>query len=301
MRVLRTPDSRFTSLPDFPYEARYVDDLDGYAGMRAAYIDEPVTQASAATFLCLHGQPSWSFLYRKMIPVFLGSGARVVAPDFFGFGRSDKPADEADYSFAFHREFLLRLVERLDLRDITLVVQDWGGLLGLTLPVDPAFRDRLSRLIVMNTTIAVGAAPSDGFVAWRAYCKATPDLPIGRIIKRGTPFLSEAEVAAYDAPFPDSAYKAGARAFPQLVMTDPSMAGVEESRQALRFWSQQWDGPTFMAVGAADPVLGPGPMETLRSQIRGCPPPLVVPDGGHFLQEWGVPVAQAALAHFATR
>jgi haloalkane dehalogenase len=301
MRVLRTPDARFTSLPDFPYEPRYVDDLDGYAGMRAAYIDEPAAQASAATFLCLHGQPSWSFLYRKMIPVFLDSGARVVAPDFFGFGRSDKPVDEADYSFAFHREFLLRLVERLDLRDITLVVQDWGGLLGLTLPVDPAFRDRLSRLIVMNTAIAVGAAPSEGFVAWRAYCKATPDLPVGRIIKRGTPFLSEEEVAAYDAPFPDSEYKAGARAFPQLVMTDPSMPGVEESRQALHFWSQQWGGPTFMAVGAADPVLGPGPMETLRSQIRGCPPPLVVPDGGHFLQEWGRPVAQAALAHFATR
>ncbi len=299
MNSIRTPEARFNDLPDFGYTPRYIDDLDGYAGLRAAYIDERSSDIDGReTFLCLHGQPTWSFLYRKMIPVFLGKDSRVVAPDFFGFGRSDKLTNESDYSFHFHRDFILRLVERLDLKNITLVVQDWGGLIGLTLPIEPNFRRRLSRLIVMNTTIAVGTPPSEGFLAWRAYCKATPDLPVGKIIKRGTPFLTDAEVAAYDAPFPGSEYKAGPRAFPQLVMTDGSMQGVRESIEAVRFWSDQWDGPSFMAVGAADPVLGSAPMAELRKVIKGCPPPLIIPEGGHFLQEWGVPIARAALAHF---
>jgi len=295
---LRTPEARFADLTGFPWAPHYVEDLPGYEGLRAAYIDEGPRQAPH-TFLCLHGEPSWSYLYRRMIPVFLASGARVVAPDLYGFGRSDKPVDEAAYTFHFHRDFLLRLVERLDLTGITLVVQDWGGLLGLTLPVDAGFRARLARLLVMNTTLATGEVPSPGFLAWRAYAAATPDLPVGGLLKRATPILTAAEVAAYDAPFPDARHKAGVRAFPQLVMTDPGMPGIEESVAAKQFWSDTWRGPTFMAVGAADPVLGSDVMAALRQTIHGCPAPLIVPDGGHFLQEWGEPIARAALAAFA--
>jgi pimeloyl-ACP methyl ester carboxylesterase len=298
IRAVRTPEARFAALPDFPWTARYAEDLPGFEGLRGGYVDEGPRDAEH-TFFCLHGEPTWSFLYRKMIPVFLAAGARVVAPDFLGFGRSDKPVEVGDYSFHFHRDYLLRLSERLDLGAVTLVCQDWGGLLGLTLPLDDGFARRLSRLLVMNTTLAVGDAPSDGFVAWRAYCRANPDLAVGALMKRSTPMLSEAEVAAYDAPFPDVGFKAGVRAFPELVMTEPGMPGVAESRAAARFWSQTWSGPTFMAVGAADPVLGPPVMAALRATIRGCPEPMVIADGGHFLQEWGGPIAEAAVSAFA--
>lgn len=298
--VFRTPDSRFGDLPDFPYAPRYLDDLPGYEGLRAAYVDEG-PRGAADTFLCLHGEPTWGYLYRRMMPVFLQAGARVVAPDFFGFGRSDKPLDEGVYGFRFHRDFLLRLVERLDLQRITLVVQDWGGLIGLTLPVDAGFRPRLSRLLVMNTTLAVGEPPSQGFLAWRDYAARNPDMAVGSLIQRGTSHLTAAEVAAYDAPFPDEASKAGVRAFPQLVMTEPGMQGIEESRAALRFWSEDWDGPSFMAVGGADPVLGPDVMARLRASIRGCPEPMVIPEAGHFVQEWGEPIARAALEGFRER
>ncbi|OYU69999.1 MAG: haloalkane dehalogenase [Alphaproteobacteria bacterium PA2] len=295
MQAVRTPEDRFNNLPDFPWAPHYVDDLPGYEGLRIAYIDEG---QGDRTFLCLHGEPSWSFLYRRMIPHFLASGARVVAPDLLGFGRSDKPVDDAVYGFHFHRNYLLALVERLNLTNITLVVQDWGGLIGLTLPVDGNFAARLSRLLVMNTCLAIGAPPSDGFLAWRAYAKANPDLAVGALMGRGTPHLTPQEIAAYDAPFPDITYKAGARAFPERVMTDPGMEGIEESLKAVDFWSNTWTGKTFMAVGAADMVLGVPVMEVLRGQIRGYPEPMIIPDGGHFVQEWGGPIAQAALKAF---
>lgn len=298
--ALRTPDDRFRSLPDFPYAPRYVDDLPGYGALRMAYIEEG-PQSADHTFLCLHGEPTWGYLYRKLIPVFLQAGARVVAPDFFGFGRSDKPVKVEDYSFHFHRNSLLAFVERLELRHLTLVCQDWGGLLGLTLPVDSGFAPRLDRLLVMNTTIAVGEAPSEGFLAWRAYNNAHPDLAVGTLMKRAIPHLSDDEAAAYDAPFPDQRCKAGVHAFPNLVMTDPGMPGVIESKAAIRFWSEKWRGQTFMAVGAADPVLGLPVMAAMREVIRGCPEPMVIEEGGHFLQEWGEPIARAALEAFGRK
>lgn len=297
IEALRTPDEAFAKVPDFDFPVHYGDDLPGYEGLRAAWIDAGPTDADR-TFLCLHGEPSWSFLYRRMIPTFLESGARVIAPDLFGFGRSDKPVRQQDYSFDFHRNHLLRLVERLDLRNITLVVQDWGGLLGLTLPVDDGFAARLSRLIVMNTGIGQGESPGPGFDAWKKYALSTPDLPVGRIIARGTPHLTEREIAAYDAPYPGPEYKAGAQVFPALVPVSPEMPGVEHGREAARFWSEQWSGESFMAVGAADPVLGTEPMARLRAIIRGCPEPMIIPDGGHFVQEWGEQIARAALAAF---
>ncbi|MEZ5967466.1 MAG: haloalkane dehalogenase [Hyphomonas sp.] len=291
----RTPDERFESLPGWPYAPHYLDDLPGYEGLRVHYVDEGPPNA-VRTYLCLHGQPTWSYLYRKMIPVFLDSGARVIAPDWLGFGRSDKPVDDAVYTFHFHRNMMIELIRRLDLHDVTLVCQDWGGLLGLTIP--PDMPERFERLIVMNTGLATGASPGPGFDAWKAYNRSQPDMDIAALMKRGTPVLTDAEAAAYAAPFPDVTYKAGVRRFPELVMVSPEMEGVKTSKRAAKWWSEEWDGDTFMAVGAADPVLGPPAMERLRQLIRHCPEPMVVEEAGHFVQEWGEPIARAALKSF---
>ena len=179
IKALRTPEERFANIPDFDYPVEYVDDLPGYEGLRLAFVDAGPAEAEHA-FLCLHGEPSWSYLYRRMIPVFLESGARVIAPDLLGFGRSDKPVEQSDYTFHFHRNYLLELVKRLDLKNVTLVCQDWGGLLGLTLPVDDDFRPRLSRLLVMNTGLGLGRGMTEGFKAWKNYALSTPDLPSAR-------------------------------------------------------------------------------------------------------------------------
>lgn len=295
MEALRTPDERFANLPGFPFAPHYLDRLPGYDGLRLHYLDEG--RRGGPAFLCLHGEPTWSYLFRKMIPAFAEAG-RVLAPDFFGFGRSDKPVDEAVYTFDFHRDAACRFIEALDLRDITLVCQDWGGLIGLTLPVD--YPDRFTRLIVMNTGIATGEhSIGDGFLAWREYNRTHPDLAIASLLKRGTPGLTDAEAAAYAAPFPDARYKAGVRRFPDLVPLEPDAPGAAQSRRARDFLRDQWTGRTFMAIGAKDPVLTPNAMHHLRQQIRNCPEPMVLAEAGHFVQEWGEPVARAALAAFA--
>ncbi len=297
VKALRTPDDRFRALPDFLYAANYFDDLPGFEGLRAHYV-EVGPAAADQVFLCLHGEPSWSFLYRRMIPVLLDSGARVVAPDFFGFGRSDKPVDASTYGFHFHRDFLLRFVERLDLRNVTLVVQDWGGTLGLTLPVDPGFRARLVRLLVMNTVLPVGEPLGAHYYEWRALVRGTPDPPVGAWMRQAAPGLTEAEIAAYDAPFPDIRFKAGVRTFPDLAMVEPDMPGVAEAKAAARFWAEEWAGPTFMAIGAAH--ADAGAMQALRATIRGCPEPLILPGVGHFVPEEGDAVARAALRAFGS-
>lgn len=288
---MRTPDARFASLPGFPYAPRYLE----WRGLRAHYLDEG--NGAARTFLCLHGEPTWSYLYRRMIPPFVAAGARVVAPDFIGFGRSDKPEDQGFYTFDMHRTFLLDFIERLDLSRITLVVQDWGGLLGLTLPM--GMPRRFERLLVMNTALGTGDVPlSEGFIAWRAYVNRTPDLPCGKLMQRTCPHLTDAEAAAYDAPFPDFASKAGARAFPNLVPDRPDAPGAAISRKARDWWTNSWQGESFMAVGATDPVLGPPVMNALRKLIRNCPEPYVHAKGGHFLQEWGEDIAREALSRW---
>lgn len=295
--VLRTPDERFTALPGYPWSPHYVDSLPGFEGLRMHYLDEGDPRAGV-TFLCLHGQPTWSYLYRRMLPLFLETGARVVAPDLFGFGRSDKPTDDGWYTFTRHRAALLAFVRHLDLRGITLVVQDWGGLLGLTLPMaEPA---RYERLIVMNTMLATGLKPlGEGFLAWRAWVNANPDFRVGRLMKRYCPNLSDAEAAAYDAPFPDVTYKSGARRFPNLVCDSPDADGAAVSRDALQWWRHEWRGQSFMAIGMQDVVIPPVAMQWLQQQIRGCPPPMTIADSNHFVQEQGEAVARAALAHFA--
>ena len=293
--VLRTPQDRFAALPDFDFPETCVDDLAGYEGLQVSMVDTGAGKKDDV-YLCLHGEPTWSFLYRRMIPVFANDGGRVICPDWLGFGRSDKPVDDRNYTFHFHRNMMLALVERLDLTNITLVVQDWGGLLGLTLP--PDMPERFSRLIVMNTALATGRKPSEGFLAWKAYAASQPDMAVGALMQRACPHLSAAEAAAYDAPFPDARYKAGVRRFPEMVMIEPGMEGIETSKRAVAFWRDAWQGQAFMAIGMQDPVLGADVMEKLRTTIRGCGEALQVADGGHFLQEWGEPVAKAALAHF---
>jgi len=294
--AVRTPEDRFRGLPDYPWAPHFVSDLPSLAGLRMHYLDEGPPEAPL-TWLCLHGNPAWSYLYRRMIPVFLQAGGRVVAPDLVGFGKSDKPKRLSAHSFEWHRQVLLEFVERLDLRDIVLVVQDWGGLLGLTLPMEDP--DRYRGLLVMNTTLGTGDAPlSPGFLAWREMCAKNPDFDIARLFARGNPHLRPEECAAYDAPFPDSGHRAALRAFPPMVPDRPEAGGAAISRQAREFLSQRWSGQTLMVVGAQDPVLGVPVMEALRRQIRGCPEPMVLPQAGHFVQEHGEQIAHRAVGYF---
>ena len=333
--ALRTPDAQFDSLPGYPWQPRYVSDLPSLAGLRMHYLDEgggrqdedeeqgqvgtqgggqrtwigpggareAAASAAAAiqtTYLCLHGNPAWSYLYRKMIPVFLTAGARVIAPDLIGFGKSDKPKKDAAHSFTWHRQTLLELVERLDLRNVVLVVQDWGGLLGLTLPF--AAPERYKGLLVLNTTLATGEVPlSPGFLAWRDMCAKNPAFDIARLFARGNPQMSPQECAAYMAPFPDAGHRAGTRMFPALVPEFADSDGAAVSRQARDFWATQWTGKTLMAIGTQDPVLGQPVMRQLQSMIRHCPEPMLLDHAGHFVQEHGEPIARAAVALFGAQ
>jgi tRNA(adenine34) deaminase len=294
--ALRTPEERFADLPGYPWQSRYLSDLPALDGLRMHYLDEGPMNAPI-TWLCLHGNPAWSYLYRKMIPVFLDAGHRVIAPDMIGFGKSDKPKKDSAHTFSWHRQVLLEFVERLDLEDVVLVVQDWGGLLGLTLPMAASARYR--GLLVMNTTLATGDAPlSPGFIAWRDMCAKNPDFDVARLFARGNPHMSEQECAAYNAPFPDRGHRAALRAFPPMVPDGLDADGAAVSREAREFWAREWTGQSMMAIGAQDPVLGVPVMQALRQNIRGCPEPMVLAQAGHFVQEHGEPIARAAVGYF---
>jgi tRNA(adenine34) deaminase len=299
--ALRTPDAAFAGLPGYPWQPRYLSDLPALGGLRMHYLDERKSLEEGGdqglTYLCLHGNPSWSYLYRKMIPPFLQAGHRVVAPDLIGFGKSDKPKKDGFHSFSTHRQILLELVERLDLQRVVLVVQDWGGLLGLTLPM--VAPQRYCGLLVMNTTLATGDAPlSPGFLAWREMCAKNPEFDVARLLARGNPQMSAAECAAYQAPFPDKGHRAALRAFPAMVPEFADQDGAAISRAARQFWRERWAGQTLMAVGAQDPVLGVPVMLALRSNLRGCGEALVLEQAGHFVQEHGEVIAQKAVNFF---
>ena len=293
--VYRTPEERFANLPEFDYEPHYVDDLPGYDGLRMHYLDEGA-EGSGRVYLCLHGEPTWSYLYRKMLPIFVGGGGRVIAPDWFGFGRSDKPADGV-YNFEFHRNSALRLVERLDLSNITIVCQDWGGVLGLTLPLDIA--DRVTGLIAMNTVLCTGEMPlPDAFVAWRQWAADHPDMDIAEAMGVIDDTVPQAVREVYRAPFPNERSKAGARAFPDIVPTEMDSPGAEISRRARDWWQSEWTGQALIACGVHDQILGVPIMQFVQSWIKGSPPVLEVSDAGHFVQEKGEVVAEKALELF---
>ncbi len=297
--ALRTPESAFANLPGYPWPANYLSDLPSLQGLRMHYVDIAAsTKDQPTTYLCLHGNPAWSYLYRKMIPIFSASGARVVVPDMVGFGKSDKPKKDSFHSFSWHRQCLLELVERLDLNNIVLVVQDWGGLLGLTLPM--AAPQRYKGLVVMNTTLATGQAPlTNGFKAWREMCRAKPDFDIARLFSRGDTAMTQEECAAYMAPFPDSGHRAATRAFPPMVPESATTDGAAVSVQAQAFWQHQWSGQSLMAIGQQDPVLGEPTMRALQQTLRNCPEPMLLPQAGHFVQEHGQEIAQRAVRMFS--
>lgn len=295
MKAIRTPDERFANLPGFDFEPHYVENLPGYHGLRGHYLDEGPEDAQEV-FLCLHGEPTWCYLYRKMIPIFAQRGIRVIAPDWLGFGRSDKPVDPAAYTYHFHRDYMLELIRHLDLRNVTLVCQDWGGLLGLTLPM--SMPDRFERLLIMNTALMLEKVESPVFAAWKQDITGPEDVALERVMSKYAPELSEAEALAYAAPFPNRESKAGVYRFPDMVGPTHDAEGIAVSKRAHAFWSEHWTGESFMAVGMKDDMLGPPVMNWMRTVIRNCPEPLEIPEGGHFVQEQGELIAERALAAF---
>jgi haloalkane dehalogenase len=281
MEILRTPDERFADLPDWPYESRYAEVGDG---LRMAYVDEGARDGRPV--LLLHGEPSWSYLYRSMIGPLAADGLRVIAPDLIGFGRSDKPAAREDYTYAGHMRWLTALVvETLDLRDAVLFGQDWGGLLGLRLAAE--HEERFEAIVASNTFLPTGDRPlGAGFERWRDFSQQTPTFPVGQIVNGGTTRdLSAGEIAAYDAPFPDESYKSGARQFPTLVPASPDDPAAPANRAA---WEvlQRWEKPFVCAFGDRDPVTR-GADRVLRERIPGASgqPHVTLDEAGHFSQE----------------
>ncbi len=277
MQTLRTPDERFANLPDWPYEPRYVDVASGF---RMHYVE----QGAGDPILCLHGEPSWGYLYRKMIPG-LSRVGRVIVPDLIGFGRSDKPVGKDAYTYALHHDAVASLVEKLDLQRVTLVCQDWGGLLGL--PVAMEQPERFARLVVMNTGLPVSGKPlSPGFMAWRTFAEKSQDMDIGRVIDGATVSKLTPEVlAAYNAPFPDLSYKGGAMKFPLLVPISEDAEALPAMRQAAERL-KSWTKPALIMFSDKDPVTVGGD-KYFRALIPSAKdePEITIAGGGHFLQE----------------
>jgi haloalkane dehalogenase len=275
--ALRTPDARFENLPEYPFEPNYVA-IDGY---RVHYVDEGPRDADPV--LMLHGEPSWSYLYRKMIPPVAAAGHRVIAPDLIGFGRSDKPKDIATHSYAFHVEAMTRFIEAKDLRDITLVVQDWGSLIGLRVAAENP--ERFARIVLANGALPTGSDLGPGFAAWKRMAegfRTQGDMPIGQLVggQHGA-----AVAAAYDAPFPDPSYKAGPLAMPFLVPVTPDDPAVPAN---LRAWSvfETWQKPFLTAFSDNDPVTRGGDV-VWQTRVPGAKgqPHTTIKGAGHFLQE----------------
>jgi haloalkane dehalogenase len=283
LKILRTPDARFADLPDFPFMPHYceIKDADGTA-LRIHYLDEG--PPSASPVLLMHGEPSWSFLYRKIVASLAARGHRVVAPDLVGFGRSDKPADQSDYTFERHVRWMSDWLAATSLTDITLFCQDWGGLIGLRLVA--AFPEKFARLVVANTGLPTGEGFSAAFQQWLEFSQSIPVLPVGQIVSMGCKrSLSDAEKAAYDAPFPDESFKAGARRFPALVPITPEHGSVAENKAAWKVL-EKFNRPFLTAFSDSDPVTKGGEM-IFQNRVPGTKGQkhVTIADGGHFLQE----------------
>lgn len=283
MKVLRTPDSCFADLPDYPFAPTYLEvtDADGTA-LRIHAVDEG--PKDAAPVLLMHGEPSWSFLYRHMIPGLASRGHRVVAPDLVGFGRSDKLGEQTDYTYERHVKWMSDWLVAKDLTGITLFCQDWGGLIGLRLVT--AFPERFARLVIANTGLPIGTGRTDAFQAWLDFSQSVPVLPVGEIVNMGTlRELSAAEKAAYDAPYPEESFKAGARRFPALVPITPEHPSVAENKAAWKVL-EAFDRPVLTAFSDGDPV-SKGGERIFQERVPGAKGQshLIVQGGGHFLQE----------------
>jgi haloalkane dehalogenase len=282
VKVLRTPDAAFADLADYPFAPHYLDvAAPGTPSVRLHYVDEGPTDA--APILLLHGEPTWSYLYRKFVPPLVKAGHRVLAPDLIGFGKSDKPSERADYSYERHVAWLSHWLIQRDLNDITLFCQDWGGLIGLRLVA--AFPERFARLVISNTYLPTGESIGAGFDGWRAFSQATPEFKTGRIVAGGCAReLTSAEVAAYDAPYPDESYQAGARQFPVLVPVTAEHATVAENKAA---WAvlESFTKPVLTCFGERDKVLGHLDAEIQRRipGARGQPHCRI--EASHFSQE----------------
>jgi haloalkane dehalogenase len=279
MEALRTPDERFANLPGYPFAPHYVE----VDGLRIHFVDEG--PRSAAPVLMLHGEPSWSYLYRKMIPIVVAAGNRVVAPDLVGFGRSDKPVRREDYTYQRHVDWMRALLRQLDLTGITLVCQDWGGLIGLRLAAE--HEERFARIVAANTFLPTGDVPAgEAFDNWRRFSQETPQFPAGGIVNMGcVSDLPSEIIAAYDAPFPDESYKAGARQFPLLVPTTPDDPAAEPNRRAWQVLNR-WRKPFLTAFSDSDPITHGGD-RVLQQAIPGAAgqPHTTITGAGHFLQE----------------
>jgi haloalkane dehalogenase len=301
MQALRTPDDRFADLPGYPFEPHYVevDAGDGSGDrLRVHYVDEGPPDA-AETVLLLHGEPSWSYLYRTMIPPLVAAGHRCIAPDLVGFGRSDKPTPRTEYTYQRHVDWMREaLFDRLDLSDLTVVGQDWGGLIGLRLVAEHP--ERFRRVVAANTFLPTGDRdPGEAFKAWRQFSQEVPEMPIGGIVKGGTRSeLSPEVIAAYDAPFPDESFKEGARQFPLLVPASPDDPAAEPNRRA---WAalERFDKPFLCAFSDSDPITA-GADRHLKERVPGAAgqPHTTIEGGGHFLQEDRGPELAAAVAGF---
>lgn len=286
MEALRTPDERFAGLPGYPFSPHYLEvpSGDGTGTLRVHYLDEGPPDATE-TVLLMHGEPSWSYLYRTMIPVVTAAGHRAVAPDLVGFGRSDKPASRDDYTYQRHVDWMREVLEQLDLHHVTLMCQDWGGLIGLRLAAEHG--DRFARIVAANTFLPTGDQhPGDGFLNWRRFSQEVEDFAVGTIVNMGSATdLSPDVVAAYDAPFPDDSFKAGARTFPLLVPSTPDDPASEANRAAWKAL-ERWEKPFLTAFSDQDPVTR-GADAPLQARIPGAQgqPHTTISGGGHFLQE----------------
>ena len=310
--ALRTPDAAFDHLPGYPWQARYLSDLPALNGLRLHYLDEggagrgsENAENGPVTWLCLHGNPAWSYLFRHLLPTFIDAGDRVVVPDLPGFGKSDKPKREAFHSIDTHRQILLELIERLDLQRVVIVGHGFGGLVGLTLPM--ASRSRYLGFLGMATGMASGLAtgdkdPSAGLVDWQKMCAHSPNFDLLRLMGRAEPGLSDAERAAYAAPFPPAGqgcgHRAALRAIPRLWPNRLDMAGSPTWLDTVDFWRQDETLPMLLMAGERDPVFGVAAMNGLREALVPRATTLVLPAAGHFLPELGPAVAEAALKFF---
>jgi haloalkane dehalogenase len=294
IRVLRTPDEAFELLPGYEFRPNYAE-VDG--GLRVHYLDEG--PADGEVVVLMHGEPSWSYLYRNVVPVLVDAGLRCVAPDLVGFGRSDKPADRSDYNYARHVEWMRQtLFDHLDLRHATLFGQDWGGLIGLRLVAEHP--DRFARVVVGNTGLPTGDQPlTDAFLSWQKFSQETPDFAVGAIVSFGCKTeLPPEVVAAYDAPFPDDSYKAGARSFPLLVPTRPDDPAAEANRAAWRVLGE-WTKPFLTAFSDGDPITAGG-YSIFQRTVPGAQDRrhVTIAGAGHFLQEDKGPELGRVIAEF---